>query len=154
MKLPIPLQQGLLDTMKAAQLDPREYPVIHIYWSGCGDSGGIEDIYALTNVGKEKVIKHGCLPEYGQSEDVATTAITRQGGPVPRTFNTQVNLNPHRRDPQYALDQWVYKTFNLCEINDGGYGNIYVDLGTRKVWGTSYDWVTEDVENTNVEYED
>lgn len=154
MKLPIPLQEGLLDTMKAAQLDPRQYPVIHIHWNGSGDSGGIEDIHALTHIGKEKVIKYGCLPNYGQSEDVAITVITRQGAPIPSTYNAQVNLNTSRRDPQYALDQWVYKNFDLCEINEGGYGNIYVDLGTRKVWGTSYNWVTEDIENVSVEYED
>lgn len=154
MKLPIPLQQGLLDAMKSAQLDPRNYPVIHIYWSGCGDSGGIEDIYALTQKGKEKVIEHGHLPSYGEPELVATTVIHREGANVPTQWYRQINLNEHRHSPTYDLDQWVYEKFDLCEINDGGYGNIYIDLATRKAWGKSYNWVQEDVLNVEVAYED
>lgn len=154
MKLPINLQQALLDAMKSAELDPREYPVIHIYWSGCGDSGGIEDIYALTQKGKEKVIEHGVLPSYGEADLVACTVITREGANIPTKWNRQINLNEHRHSRTYDLDQWVYEKFDLCEINDGGYGNIYIDLATRKAWGTSYNWVQEDVLNVEVAYED
>jgi hypothetical protein len=154
MKLPIQLQQNLLDTMKSAQLDPRKYPVIQIHWSGCGDDGGIEDIFALTQQGKETVIEHGHLPDYGKEEHVACTVQTRRGMVPPRTFNVQVNLNEHRHGHNYELDRWVYDKFDLCEVNEGGYGNIYVDLATRKVWGQSYNWVTEDVENVIIYYED
>ena len=154
MKLPIHLQQVLLDTMKTAELDPRQYPVVHIYWSGCGDTGGIENIYALTQEGKETVIENGYLPGYGEPKWVACTVITREGANVPTTFHRQVDLNDLRHNPTYELDQWVYEKFDLCEVNDGGYGNIYIDLATRKAWGTSYNWVQEDVLNVDVAYED
>lgn len=154
MKLPIPLQQALLDAMKSADLDPRQYPVVHIYWSGCGDSGGIEDIHALTQKGKEQVIENGHLESYGLPELAACTVITREGANIPTKWYRQVNLNDHRQSPNYDLDQWVYEKFDLCEVNDGGYGNIYIDLATRKAWGTSYNWVQEDELNVEIAYED
>lgn len=141
--------------MKTSRLDPRKYPVIHVYWSGCGDDGGIEEIHALTQAGKEQVIQEGHLSDYGKEEWVACNTYTREsfrGTPV--TFNAQINLLENRTGGNYELDRWIYDKFNLCEVNDGSYGNIYVDLATRKTWGRSYNWVTDDVLNVEKRYED
>lgn len=144
--------------MKQADLDPREYPAIHIHWQGCGDSGGIEDINPMTPLGLEYSRKHNAEP---QSMDYTThkpvvhfAQVSRPYTHDPlRTYTQRITLTDFRRG-DYDLDKWVYDNWGVCEINEGGYAHVFVDMATRKVWGESHDWITEDRLNLSINYED
>ena len=139
--------------MKRAELDPRDYSAIHIHWSGCGDSGGIEDINPMNTDGLEYAKKHNAAPPtYGPEAQKYYPHMNRVDGNG-NSYTSTVNLNRVRQS-DYELDQWVYEAFDLCEINDGSYAHIFIDMTTRKVWGSSYNWVMDEVENIVIDHED
>ena len=69
-KIPREVLDAVEDLYKASQVDPREYPGVYIYWQGCGDSGGIDDILFMTEDGLN-FAKHNdeCPPRYNFRPD-------------------------------------------------------------------------------------
>lgn len=145
--------ETLVMLMKRADLDPRDYPAVHIHWTGCGDSGGIEDINPMTPAGLEVAQKHNQQPAMYHNDGIDYYATHRRTDGNGMGFTCCINLNQHRRG-DWELDQWVYEAFDLCEINDGSYAHIFIDMATRKVWGASYNWVMDEVENVVIDHED
>ena len=166
-KLPAEIVEEIEILQKSSNVDPREYPGIVIKWQGCGDSGGIESMNFLTPLGLDYIKKHHCAPTTWQmrhynahNEPLADIpAIKDHYHTHPDTDHRNLAINrvtcatTNNRDIQ-ALSQWVYEQWNLCEINDGGYGHIFIEVPFRKAWGESFDYVQEEVLNTSVDYVD
>lgn len=137
------------DVYKRSSLSPRDYPGLMIQWSGCGDSGGIEDIYFLTPAGLQEAKTHNpengvafSAYQTGESNDLyfARTELPENG------VRVHVNgAHPHQAGRDYSLDQWVYEKFHLCEINDGSHATVFIEMPRGNVWGQAYHWETNDV---------
>lgn len=147
LKLPRELMDTVEDIYKNSSLSPRDYPGLMVQWSGCGDSGGVEDIYFLTPAGLKEAKTHD--PENGRpfssyhTDEKNELYFARHRLPG-RDFSQHVNgAVGDRRD--YSLDAWVYKKFNLCEINDGSYATVFIEMPRGNVWGQSYHWETHEV---------
>jgi hypothetical protein len=157
LRLPKDLKDLLGDIFKEAGIGFRNFPGVHIHWQGCGDSGGIEDFTALTQAGIDYAKAHGCAPPTWRRKDASSNDpidleyYARIPGDI-GMGNYRATL-PLRERGRYELSEWVYNKFNLCEINDGGYGHIFIEMPFGKVWGESYDWVQEEVSNTLIDYE-
>jgi hypothetical protein len=155
--LPREVLDAVEDLYKNQNLDPREYPGIYIYWQGCGDSGGIDDLMFLTPKGLQWAKDlNECPPRWtspksqDQVEDFyACETVQQRYDPTPRTLPVQGN---HRHD--ITIDEWVYKYFDVCEINDGGFAHVFIEMPFGKVWGNSYNWVQTEEEILTMEYED
>tara|TARA_R100001510_G_C7597234_1_gene164946 strand:+ start:47 stop:526 length:480 start_codon:yes stop_codon:yes gene_type:complete len=157
-KLPREILDAVEDLYKNSQVDPREYPGVYIYWQGCGDSGGIDDILFMSEDGLN-FAKHNdeCPPRYNFRPDTAYPIDKMYACHTVRNrYNNQDQLvpidgNTHR---DITLDQWVYEHFDVCEINDGGFAHCFIEMPHGKVWGSSFNWVQTEQEVRFDRYED
>jgi hypothetical protein len=156
MRMPSNIRNLIDDFYKNNQIDKRDYPLIYVHWHGMGDNGGIEEINLLTVEGYSYVIETTCNPA-NNSRDTQTSKYCLMD-PVLRTSwdnkNVYVirNFQEFHRD-SYAIDEWLYTTFELCEINDGSFAHIYIDALTGQVWGEAEHYVQETVPGVTIEYE-
>ena len=157
-KVPREVLDAVEDLYKNAQVDPREFPGIYIYWQGCGDSGGIDDILFLSKEGLA----------YAKAADQAPPRwAPRPNDPqgpekmyachmVQHSYMGEPRMTPicgnHRHE--LTIDEWVYRHFDVCEINDGGYAHVFIEMAHGKVWGNSYNWVQTEEEVRFDRYED
>jgi hypothetical protein len=163
-KIPLEILEAIELIQKTSNVDPREYPGISIKWIGCGDSGGIEDLNFLTPLGLEYVKRHHCAPATWQMR--ATREFKNQAAPtvLKDYYHATPIKNSHVASRETvtcgtnsdisALSQWVYEQWDLCETDDGSYGNIFIEVPFRKAWGESFDYVQEEVLNTGIDYVD
>ena len=156
-KLPRNILDEIEDLYKNLRLDPRQYPGIHIFWQGCGDSGGIEELNFLTPLGLQYVKDRGYAPPTYVPQPADTS-------PKDYYYTEHRPATPHSREREVVytanmqhgmdIDQWVYNTFDLCEINDGGYAHCFIELPIGNVWGESYDYVQEEHLKVSMSYGD
>jgi len=146
----------LEDLYKNHSASPRDYPGIYIHWQGCGDSGGIEEINFLTSDGIKYVKDTGSSPPRYTTRDHETklkqhyhTTLRNDLGRSAYDHVTYVE-----RPNDYELDKWIYERWDLCEINDGSYAHIFIEMPFGKAWGESYDWIQSEELNTSIAYED
>ena len=55
---------------------------------------------------------------------------------------------------ELTIDEWVYRHFDVCEINDGGFAHCFIEMPHGKVWGSSYNWVQTEEQVRFDSYED
>ena len=154
-KLPRKVLDAVEDLYKNNQVDPREYPGVYIYWQGCGDSGGIDDILFMTAHGVNYAkLNDACPPRFNDFLHPVEKMYACHT--VRNRYDNQERLvpidgNTHR---DLTLDQWVYQHFDVCEINDGGFAHVFIEMPHGKVWGNSYNWVQTEEEVRFDRYED
>lgn len=157
-KVPREVLDAVEDLYKNSQVDPREYPGVYIYWQGCGDSGGIDDILFLSKDGLDFAKRNDEAPPRwaGRANDpfpiekmYACEMYTPGYDPTPRQRPICGN---HRHE--LTIDQWVYQHFDVCEINDGGFAHCFIEMPHGKVWGNSYNWVQTEEQVRFDSYED
>jgi len=156
-KLPRNILDEIEDLYKNLRLDPRQYPGIHIFWQGCGDSGGIEEFNFLTPKGLQYVKDKGYAPPtytYRNNDYLPIDHYYMEHRPL--TSHSPARAVVYSADMRHNLDidQWVYNTFDLCEINDGGYAHCFIELPIGNVWGESYDYVQEEHLKVSMSYGD
>jgi hypothetical protein len=154
-KLPRKVLDAVEDLYKNNQVDPREYPGVYIYWQGCGDSGGIDDILFMTAHGVNYAkLNDACPPGFnGFLHPVEKMYACHT---VRNRYDNQERLvpidgNTHR---DLTLDEWVYQHFDVCEVNDGGFAHCFIEMPHGKVWGSSYNWVQTEEQVRFDSYED
>ena len=157
-KIPREVLDAVEDLYKNNQVDPREYPGVYIYWQGCGDSGGIDDILFMSKDGLN-FAKHNdlCPPRYNFHRDTPYPIDKMYACHTVRNqYDNQDRLVPiagnHRHE--LTLDEWVYNYFDVCEINDGGFAHVFIEMPHGKVWGNSYNWVQTEECIRHDSYED
>jgi hypothetical protein len=157
-KLPRKVLDAVEDLYKNNQVDPREYPGVYIYWQGCGDSGGIDDILFMSEDGLNYAKHNDQCPPRWQSGGHGPFPLEKMYAchTVRNRYDNQERLvpidgNTHR---DLTLDQWVYQHFDVCEINDGGFAHVFIEMPHGKVWGNSYNWVQTEEEVRFDRYED
>lgn len=151
-KIPRKVLDAVEDLYKNSQVDPREYPGVYIYWQGCGDSGGIDDILFMTPHGLNYAkLNDECPPRYNEfiSKNYACHTVRNQYDNRERVVPIAGN---HRHE--LTLDEWVYQHFDVCEINDGGFAHVFIEMPHGKVWGNSYNWIQTEQEVRFDHYED
>ena len=156
-KIPREVLDAVEDLYKNSQVDPREYPGVYIYWQGCGDSGGIDDIHFLSKDGLEYAKRQDCAPPRwlaGPNDNMpekmyACEMYTPTYDPTPRQRPISANMRH-----ELTIDQWVYQHFDVCEINDGGFAHCFIEMPHGKVWGNSYNWIQTEEEVRYDRYED
>jgi len=157
-KIPREVLDAVEDLYKNSQVDPREYPGVYIYWQGCGDSGGIDDIHFLSKEGLEYAKRQDCAPPRWLSRNDGPNGPEKMYAchTVRNQWDNQERLVPiagnHRHE--LTIDQWVYEHFDVCEINDGGFAHCFIEMPHGKVWGNSYNWVQTEEEVRYDRYED
>ena len=157
-KIPREVLDAVEDLYKDSQVDPREYPGVYIYWQGCGDSGGIDDILFMSQDGLDYAKRNDeCPPRYNFRPD---TPYPIEKMYACHTVRNQYD-NPDRLVPiagnhrhELTIDQWVYQYFDVCEINDGGFAHCFIEMPHGKVWGNSYNWIQTEEEVRHDRYED
>ena len=157
-KVPREVLDAVEDLYKNSQIDPRQYPGVYIYWQGCGDSGGIDDIHFLSKDGLDYAKRHDCAPPRW------LTQLNDANGPEKmyacETYSTPYDSTIRQRPisanvrHELTIDQWVYEHFEVCEINDGGFAHCFIEMPHGKVWGNSYNWVQTEEEVRYDRYED
>jgi len=156
-KLPRNILDEIEDLYKNLQLDSRQYPGIHIFWQGCGDSGGIEEFNFLTPLGLQYVKdRGGAPPSYAYRDESPTPKDYYYTEHRPATPHSIARYIVYSADMRHNLDidQWVYNAFDVCEINDGGYAHCFIELPMGNVWGESYDYVQEEHLKVSMSYGD
>lgn len=157
-KIPREVLDAVEDLYKASQVDPREYPGVYIYWQGCGDSGGIDEIYFMTPEGVEYAKRNDdAPPRYNFRPEQANPAAKFYACRLERgRYDDQERLQPiagnHRHE--MTIDEWVYSHFDVCEINDGGFAHCFIEMPHGKVWGNSYNWIQTEECVRHDSYED
>jgi hypothetical protein len=157
-KIPREVLDAVEDLYKNSQVDPREYPGVYIYWQGCGDSGGIDDILFMSKDGLD-FAKHNdeCPPRYNFRPDTPYPIDKMYACRTERSnYDNMDRLVPiagnHRHE--LTIDEWVYRHFDVCEINDGGFAHVFIEMPHGKVWGSSFNWVQTEEEVRFDRYED
>ena len=154
-RIPREILNTLEDLYKRHSVSPRDFPGVHIHWQGCGDSGGIEEITFLTPQGVQYVKQYNHAPpayQTGEKGGPSQYYLTKpQQGRDGITRDTVVHVG---EDNDYTLGEFIYNRFDVCEINDGGYAHVFIELPHGKMWGESWDWIHEERINTSVAYED
>lgn len=156
MRMPSNILDLIDDFYKNNQIDKRDYPLIYVYWHGMGDNGGIAEINLLTVEGYQYLIETTCNPAHHTSDTLTSRYYLMD--PVLRTSwsnqNVYVvqNFGEFHRD-SYIIDEWLYTTFKLSEINDGSYAHMYIDAQTGQVWGAAEHYVQETVPGVIIRYE-
>ena len=146
----------LEDLYKNHYASPRDFPCIHIHWQGCGDSGGIEEINLLTAEGLQYIKEKDYLPPRYYHEG-AEPQLKKYWHTSPRNVigrSAYHHITYIERPSDYELDKWIYERWGLCEINDGSYAHIYIEMPLGRAWGDSYDWIQSEELNTSVSHED
>jgi len=154
-KIPRNILDAVEDIYKNSEVDPREYPGVYIYWQGCGDSGGIDDISFLSKEGLDFVKQNNYAPmrwAHDMKDVQQHWACRVQQGRYQAEPSMQVVSGDDRQG--YDLDQWVYEHFDVCEINDGGFAHCFIEMPHGKVWGNSYNWVQTEELIRDDRYED
>jgi len=156
-KIPREVLDAVEDLYKNSQVDPREYPGMYIYWQGCGDSGGIDEILFLSKDGVDFAKRNDEAPP-------RWTARANDPFPVEKMYACSMESHPmggvHHRPiagnhrHELTLDEWVYRHFDVCEINDGGFAHVFIEMPHGKVWGSSFDWVQTEQQKRFDRYED
>lgn len=155
-KIPREVLDAVEDLYKTAAVDPREYPGVYIYWQGCGDSGGIDDIYFMSKKGvdfakrtDDAPPRWNHRPDYKFEEHYACRMERGRWDNEPRLQPIAGNVRH-----ELTIDQWVYEHFDVCEINDGGFAHCFIEMPHGKVWGSSYNWVQTEEQVRFDSYED
>ena len=152
-KIPREVLDAVEDLYKNSEVDPREYPGVYIYWTGCGDSGGVDHIHFLSPHGLNYAkLNDAPPPSY---DEFCKMYACETYTPV---YNPDL---PPRQRPIFAnvrheltIDEWVYRYFDVCEINDGGFAHCFIEMPHGKVWGNSYNWVQTEECIRHDRYED
>lgn len=158
-KIPREILDALEDIYKNNNVDPREYPGVHIHWQGCGDSGGIEECHFLTNEGLKYCKQRGAAPPtwVWRNDDDSTPTRTYYKVTTAPTHDPSITREivfGADTGHEYVVDEWVYRTFDVCEINEGGYADCFIEMPFGNCWGSSYQWVQEEHLNVSMAYED
>ena len=157
-KIPREVLDAVEDLYKNSQVDPREYPGVYIYWQGCGDSGGIDEIHFLSKKGLEYAKRQDCAPPRWLAQHAGDNPTEEMY--ACETYTTQYDSTQRQRPisanyrHELTIDQWVYQHFDVCEINDGGFAHCFIEMPHGKVWGNSYNWVQTEEEVRYDRYED
>lgn len=156
MNLPPNLRDLLDDFYKEHQIEKRDYPGIYVYWHGMGDDGGINEINLLTPAGFNYVKETTCNPAHENNNMQSSEYYLLESTPRKKWDGTDMYIvrnfaEFHRTD--YSIDEWLYRTFDLCEVNDGSFANIYIDAQTGQVWGEAEHYVHETVPGVTIRYE-
>ena len=155
-RIPRAILDTLEDLYKRHSVSPRDFPGVHIHWQGCGDSGGIEEIVFLTPQGVQYTKQYETAPpayhtgqdNNGPSQYYLTKPRQGHDG---ITRNAVVHVG---EDNDYTLGEYIYNRFDVCEINEGGYAHVFIEMPHGKIWGKSWDWIHEESINTSLTYED
>ena len=152
-KIPREVLDAVEDLYKNSQVDPREYPGVYINWQGCGDSGGIDTIHFMTahglNYAKLNDAPPPTYPEFSKMYACETYTPTYDPTSTPRQRPICANVRH-----EMTIDEWVYRHFDVCEINDGGFAHCFIEMPHGKVWGNSFNWVQTEEEVRYDRYED
>lgn len=157
-RIPRAILNTLEDLYKRYSVSPRDYPGVHIHWQGCGDSGGIEEMHFLTPEGIKFCKENDAAPpsyligERDPSKYYYTqkrTGIDFNGNNTEREYTVDIE-----EGNDYTLGQFIYERFSVCEVNDGGYAHAFIEMPHGKMWGESWDYVSEERINTSMAYED
>ena len=159
-KIPREVLDAVEDLYKNSEVDPREYPGVYIYWQGCGDSGGIDEIHFLTKDGLDYAKRNDSAPPRWANQ--ANTPLTIEKMYACETYTPRYDPSlPPRQRPisvnvrhELTIDEWVYRHFDVCEINDGGFAHCFIEMPHGKVWGNSFNWVQTEEEVRYDRYED
>lgn len=151
-RIPRNILETLEDLYKRYSASPRDFPGVHIHWQGCGDSGGIEEITFLTREGVDYVKYHGSAPPSFMYDKPVNYYYTKETpGHDGITRNRVVSADEGN---DYTLGQFVYERFNICEVNEGGYAHVFIEMPQGKMWGESWDYVQTEQSNTCMYHED
>ena len=161
-KIPREILDLIEDLYKRVDIDPRVYPIIQAKWNGCGDSGGLEEIHFLSVAGAAKL--KSTVGAYNPPETYGEHAHEywhgekqeRQNihgpGAIPMYWYRLTNGVNHLIG--YEFSQYIYEKFDLCEINDGSHCTAYIEMPHGNIWGGAWHWEMQEIDGTQIEYED
>ena len=157
-RIPRKVLDALEDLYKRHSISPRDYPGVHIHWQGCGDDGGIDEITFLSPIGIQYAKTYSTAPpaysfkRNGSSVSPSEYYYTKERAGHDNIMRDTVFSVDEEND--YTIGKFIYERFGVCEINDGGYAHVFIEMPHGNIWGESWDWVTEERSNTCVSYED